>query len=110
MLFRYARTADGVALEAAGLEQACGVIARRIAEHRTGIGQGQRLFADALMQQFFDAATRGLAITARETEPGGGKPFVHAEIATSQFDMAVTDIEIPGRAFAQGAAAREHEH
>src|SRR3989304_2856529 len=45
----------GIALEAAGLDEPRGVVARRVAEHRPGVRQVERLRFDASRQQSGDA-------------------------------------------------------
>src|SRR5260370_39924166 len=73
MLLRNRSSTDGMSLEAAGFDQSRRVVAFGIAEHRTGVGQVERLGRDAPRQQFLDALARASRIAVRKAEPRGGE-------------------------------------
>ena len=73
VLFRHPGTADPPALQAALLDQPGGMVAGRIAEHRTGIRQIQRLAGDAPGQQRLDRLSRRLTVAVVKSQPGGDK-------------------------------------
>jgi hypothetical protein len=99
MLFRHARAAAGAAFQSAGLDQARGVAAGRIAEHASGVGQAEGLGGHAPCEELLDAGAGALAIAALEPEVGGDEPFLAGAAA-----MAVADLELALRPLAQHAA------
>src|SRR2546428_1618312 len=63
------RAALGHPLEAGGLDETAGVISRRVAEDRAGVGLRERLFGHALVRDLFDALHRGVAVPCGPAEP-----------------------------------------
>ncbi|MNC94364.1 hypothetical protein D3C83_111990 [compost metagenome] len=89
MLRRDLRAADAVALEAAGLDQARGVVVRRVAERAAGGRAADRLRRLAPGERFLGIALVGpvdvvLDMEARPEEP---------EHVARQLDVAVTPLE-----------------
>src|SRR2546422_76808 len=99
-----------MALEPAGLDQARGVLAGRVAEHRAGIRKFEWLLGDALREQFPDAGSGTLLVTYAETEPSCEKPFILAQFRPAQRDAPIAGLEIGGLALAQFPAARHRQH
>ena len=52
------------------------IVAWRIAEHRTGVGQFSGCDGDAFLQQRLDRFARGRAVAARQAEPAADEPLL----------------------------------
>ena len=105
MLFRYHRVADTFTLETAGFDEACRVVARRIAENRAAIAGSHGLSFGATPQQFLDAQPRVSVLVCGQPQLRGREPFF-----TGAFDTAVTDHVLVRRAPAKSPVTRDRLH
>src|SRR5437879_10834694 len=99
-----------MALEPAGLDQARGVLAGRVAEYRAGIRKFEWLLRDALREQILDARPGAFLVARAETEPSCEKPFVLAQFRSAQCDAAIASLEIPRGTVAHCPGARYRQH
>src|SRR5205085_5349095 len=102
VLLRDACAAATKALQPAGLDQARGMIARRVAKDAAGVRQPERLGGDAPRQQLLHDAARGLAVARLEAKPGAGEPLLARRARRA---VALADIELGARALDPPARA-----
>src|SRR5512139_2417932 len=90
VLLRDARAADREALQPAGLDEARGVVAGWVAEHRPRVREVERLRLDAARKELLDSRARLCGVAGPEPEPGGGEPLfcVMGDRRASQRAMA----------------------
>ena len=91
MLFGDLRSIVRASFQSDRLDQAGGVVVGRIAKHRTGIGQIQRLRCQATFQQLGDPLASGLAVSRRQAQPCRGEQLVAGILEP---DMAIADGEV----------------
>src|SRR4051812_17740238 len=92
MLLRHTRAAAREAFQAARLDEARGVVARRIAEHASGVWKRQRLSRHALRQKLLDACARSFAVARLQIEPCGDEPLLRVG---AQAAMPIGDLVVP---------------
>ena len=117
VFFRYFRASNAPSFQSATFDQLCGMIARRIAEHRTCIWQIQGLGSAALVQQYLDRLPRFLDIALFQPEPGADEELFFGRDSqlgpVPECDMAVSDryrtlLRAAFAAIARRAAQHQH--
>ena len=95
-----------MALEPAGFDQARGIVARRIAEHRAGVGLVQRLRGDASAPaaRWIDRARAAAPSPRGKLEARGDEPLFARR--RCRHDVAVADVVIRRACAARSCAAR----
>src|SRR5690606_29682190 len=99
VLFRHLCAADPCALQAGRLDEAGGMVAGRILEHRAAARQAERLARLAVVEQALHALRRGAVVLA-EAETRGQEPLfaVGISVRDGSATVPVADLVVPARA------------
>src|SRR5207249_9345828 len=105
MLLRHRGIADAKSLQPRALDEARGVISRRVGEHRAAAPLPDRLRRAALLEERAHLALVR-ARTALEAQARGDEPF----LGRGRDDLAIADAVLAGRALLRLAAAVDGFH